>query len=82
MIGAYFVESDKDKPDTGVGEMTGTDNPQEDQTKMTPFKINLKDERFVSMSVYYTHVPLSLALYSKGHGVFVYGCVCAPVWGI
>uniref|UniRef100_A0A8C7M889 tRNA-guanine(15) transglycosylase-like domain-containing protein n=1 Tax=Oncorhynchus kisutch TaxID=8019 RepID=A0A8C7M889_ONCKI len=22
------------------------DNPQEDQTKMTPFKINLKDERY------------------------------------
>uniref|UniRef100_A0A4W5NNY3 Queuine tRNA-ribosyltransferase accessory subunit 2 n=1 Tax=Hucho hucho TaxID=62062 RepID=A0A4W5NNY3_9TELE len=32
--------------DAGVGETTGTDNPQEGQTKMTPFKINLKDERY------------------------------------
>uniref|UniRef100_A0A673YRR3 Queuine tRNA-ribosyltransferase accessory subunit 2 n=1 Tax=Salmo trutta TaxID=8032 RepID=A0A673YRR3_SALTR len=34
------------EPNAGVGETTGTDNPQENQSKMTPFKINLKDERY------------------------------------
>ncbi|CAB1349830.1 unnamed protein product, partial [Coregonus sp. 'balchen'] len=39
-----FVELDKSEAD--VGQKNGTDNPQEDQTKMTPFEINLKDKRY------------------------------------
>lgn len=59
-----------DKSEAAVGQKNGTDNPQEEQTKMTLFEINLKDKRFVSISVCASWcVPLSLSLYSKE-------CVC------
>ncbi|XP_014037027.2 queuine tRNA-ribosyltransferase accessory subunit 2 isoform X2 [Salmo salar] len=35
-----------DKSEAAVGQKNGTDNPQEEQTEMTLFEINLKDKRY------------------------------------